>query len=126
MPRFWVFLNIFMTHDDMRLWIAHIQEAYEGETPLKQVINRNQTQYGAEAERMQGAGGAPAPDYPQLKTAADLMHMLDDYVQELSQSDSLKQAPALVLLSKLKAHNLDQMAQQLDRIAKLPQPDAKP
>ena len=98
-----------------------VQEAYEGETPLKQVINRNQTQYGAEAERMQVAGGTPPSDYPQLKTAADLMHMLDDYVQELSQSDSLQQGPALVLLSKLKSQNLDQMAQQLDRIAKIPQ-----
>ena len=117
-------VNIFMTHPDMRLWITHIQEAYEGETPLKQVINRNQTQYGAEAERMQTAGGTPPPDYPQLKTAADLMHMLDDYVNELSQSDGFSQGPAMVLLSKLKSQHLDQIAQQLDRIAKIQQPNA--
>ena len=111
-----------MATNTLRSWMNQVQEAYEGETPLKQVINRNQTQYGAEAGRMQTASGAPPPDYPQLKTAADLMHMLDDYVNELSQSDSLKQAPAMVLLSKLKSQNLDQMAQQLDRIAKIPQP----
>jgi hypothetical protein len=110
-----------MTHTEIRNWITHIQEAYEGETQLKQTINRNQTMYGQEATRMQTAGSAPPSDYPQLKTAADLLHMLDDYVQELSQSDSLKQGPALVLLSKLKSQNMDQMAQQLDRIAKIPQ-----
>lgn len=100
----------------------HIQEAYEGETHLKQVINRNQTQYGAEADRMQTAGGSPPKNYPQLKTAADLMRVLDTYVTELSQGDVFKQGPAMVLLSKLKAQNLGQMSQQLDRIAKIPQP----
>jgi len=114
-----------MTASDLAQWRNQISEAYEGETTLKQVINRNQTQYGAEATRMQTAGGAPASDYPQLKTAADLLHMLDDYVQELSQSDSLKQGPALVLLSKLKSQNMDQMAQQLDRVAKIPQPKSE-
>jgi hypothetical protein len=111
-----------MTHADLRRWITHIQEAYEGETTLKQAITRNHTQYGAEADRMQKAGGEPPADYPQLKTAADLMHMLHDHVTELSQSDALKQGAGMVLLSRLKSHNLDQMAQQLDRIAKIPQP----
>jgi hypothetical protein len=111
-----------MAQPDIRSWITHIQEAYEGEIPLKQTVTRNLTQYGAEAERMQRAGSSPPTDYAQLKTAADLMRILHTYVDELSQSDALTQSPAMVLLSKLKSQRVDQTAQQLDGIAKLPAP----
>ena len=106
----------------MRLWITQIQEAYEGETALKQTINRNLVQYGQEADRMQTASGNPPADYPQLKTAADLMNLLHTYVDELSQSDTLKSAPALTLLSKLKNVRMNQMSKQLDNVARMPTP----
>jgi len=111
----------------MRLWIHQIQEAYEGETSVKQAVSRNLILYGQEADRMQSAGGAPPPDYAQLKTAADLMNLLHTYVDELSQSDTLTSAPALTLLSKLKSMRLNQSAQQLDQVARIPTPpDTKP
>ena len=106
----------------MRSWMAHIQEAYEGETAVKQSINRNLIQYGQEAARMQTESGNPPPDYPQLKVAADLMNILHTYVDELSQSETLKSAPALTLLSKLKNVRMNQMAKQLDNVARIPTP----
>ena len=107
----------------MRSWISHIQEAYEGERTLDQTITRNLTQYGQEASRMELAGGDPQPDYPKLKTAADLMRVLDQYIDELGKSDALEDGAAPVLLARLKALNLERNAQQLDQIAKIPAPE---
>lgn len=116
-----------MSSTSMRLWIEQIQEAYEGETTLKQSINRNLIQYGQEAARMQTASGNPPEDYPQLKVAADLMNMLHTYVDELSQSETLQSAPALTLLSKLKNVRMNQMSKQLDNVARIPTPkETKP
>ena len=111
-----------MSSTSMRLWIGQIQEAYEGETSIKQAVNRDLIQYGQEAARMQTATGNPPPDYPQLKVAADLMNILHTYVDELSQSETLKSAPALTLLSKLKNVRMNQMAKQLDNVARIPTP----
>ena len=107
----------------MRSWMAHIQEAYEGETTLKQAITRNLTLYGQEASRMQAAGGNPPKNYPEVKTAADLLSLLGEYVDAISDSDVLKSGPALTLLSRLKAQNPERGAQELDKVAKMPAPD---
>lgn len=107
----------------MRSLISQIQEAYEGEITINQTITRNLQQYGREASRMELAGRDPLEDYAKIKTAADLMKVLDAYVIELSDKNALQQGPALTLLSKLKAQNLKRTAQQLDQIAKMPAPD---
>ena len=107
----------------MRSLISQIQEAYEGEITINQNITRNLQQYGREASRMELAGRDPLEDYAKIKTAADLMKVLDAYVIELSDKNALQQGPALTLLSKLKAQNLKRTAQQLDQVAKMPAPD---
>lgn len=109
----------------MRGWIQQIAEAYEGERTLDQTITRNLIQYGQEASRMKVAGGEPQSDYAKIKTAADLMRVLDRYIDELSKSDSLQEGPAPVLLARLKNLNLERNAQQLDQIAKMPAPQAE-
>jgi len=109
----------------MRSWMTQLQEAYEGETTLKQTITRNLQQYGQEASRMELTGGKPQADYAKIKTAADLIRILDMYVDELSIKDALQPGPAMVLLSRLKAQNLEKGSQQLDQLAKMPAPDQK-
>jgi hypothetical protein len=66
------------------------------------------------------AGGSPQPDFGKLKTAADLMRVLNKYIEELSKSDQLQDGPAPVLLSRLQSMNLERGAQQLDSVAKMP------
>lgn len=107
----------------MRLWMDQITEAYEGERMLDQTITRNLQQYAQEAHRLKfTAGGSPQADYAQIKTAADLMRVLDKYIDVLAQSDQLKAGAAPVLLSRLRAQNLERGAQQLDQIARMPAP----
>lgn len=109
----------------MRSWINQLQEAYEGEIALNQAITRNMQKYDVDASRLAATSRPPLADYAQILTVADLMKVLDTYVDKLSQSDSLPPGPALTLLSRLKSQNLDRTAQQLDQITKMPQPQEK-
>lgn len=102
-----------------------MQEAYEGERTLTQTVTRNQTQYAQEMDRMQKSGVDLQSDYVTLKTAADLLRVLDDQIQNLALSDTLQQGPAKILLSRIKNMNLERNAQQLDQIAKIPAPETK-
>lgn len=58
---------------------------------------------------------------PAIKTVADLLNSLDDYIK--SSSDFVKDPIALTLMSRLKNLNLQRMGNDLDRVAKLPNPE---
>jgi hypothetical protein len=103
-------------NSDIQKWRKLIQEAYEGEPPIGQLIQRGQVNYGREAAQFK-----LPPDYPAIKTVADLLNSLDDYIK--SSSDTVKDPIALTLMSRLKNLNLQRMGNDLDRVAKLPNPE---
>ena len=101
---------------DIQKWRQLIAEAYEGKTQIDQMIQRGQVNYGREAAQFK-----LPPDYPAIKTVADLLNSLDDYIK--SSSDTVKDPIALTLMSRLKNLNLQRMGNDLDRVAKLPNPE---
>lgn len=121
-----------MSSTSMRLWIQQIQEAHEGEISLQQTAERNEVKYDQEADRLKfSAGGEPQDAYAKIKSVADFLDhtnkLIDELSNQLSTNPKLKNSPAAVILSKLKSLNLDQHAQKLDQIAKMPAPsDDKP
>ena len=103
-------------NNDIQKWLKLIQEAYEGETQIDQMIQRGQMNYGREAAQFK-----LPPDYPAIKTVADLLNSLDSYIQ--SSSNTVKDPIALTLMSRLNNLNLQRMGNDLDRVAKLPNPE---
>lgn len=116
-----------MSSQDMNHWRNIVQEAWDGELSMKPVITRNMQQYGREASIAQKAGRPMSGSYPQLKTAADLVHTLDMLIKELSKQPDLEKGLGASILSKLHNVNLSRTALQLDQVAKLPPPkETKP
>jgi len=104
-----------MKHD-IQTWRQIVREAYEGEAKINTLIQQGQVDYGREATQFK-----LPPDYPALKTIADLLNSVDDYVK--ASSDSIKDPVALTLMSRLKNLNLQRMGNDFDRVAKLPNPE---
>jgi len=102
--------------EDIQLWRKVVLEAYEGETQVDRMIQQGQVNYGREAAQFK-----LPPDYPAIKTVADLLNSLDDYIK--ASSDSVKDPIALTLMSRLKNLNLQRMGNDLDRVARLPNPE---
>lgn len=102
--------------NDIQKWRQLVAEAYEGETQIDQMIQRGQINYGREAAQFQ-----LPPDYPAIKTVADLLNSLDSYIK--SSSDFVKDPIALTMMSRLKTLNLQRMGNDLDRVARLPNPE---
>lgn len=102
--------------EDIQLWRKVVLEAYEGETQVVRMIQQGQVNYGREAAQLK-----LPPDYPAIKTVADLLNSLDDYIKD--SSDSVKDPIALTLMSRLKNLNLQRMGNDLDRVARLPNPE---
>jgi hypothetical protein len=91
---------------DIQQWRQLVQEAYEGEPQLDQVIQRGHTNYAREA----GEFELPA-DYSAIKTVADLINSLDSYIK--ASRDSVKDPVALSLMSRLKNLNLQRIGNHL-------------
>lgn len=102
--------------NDIQHWRQVVSEAYEGETQIDQMIQRGQVNYGREATQFK----LPT-DYPAIKTVADLLNSLDGYIK--SSADAVKDPVALTLMSRLKNLNLQRMGNDLDRVARLPNPE---
>ena len=101
---------------EIQTWRQIVSEAYEGETKLNTDIQQGQINYGREAAQFK----LPT-DYPAIKTVADLLNSIDDYIK--ASSDVVKDPVALALMSRLKNLNLQNMGNSLDRVAKLPNPE---
>ncbi len=102
--------------EDIQLWRKVVLEAYEGETQVDRMIQQGQVNYGRETAQFK-----LPPDYPAIKTVADLLNSLDNYIK--ASSDSVKDPIALTLMSRLKNLNLQRMGNDLDRVARLPNPE---
>jgi hypothetical protein len=108
-------VNKFMKQD-IQTWHKIVSEAYEGETQIDRMVQQGQVNYGREAAQFK-----LPPDYPAIKTVADLLHSIDDYIK--ASSDFVKDPIALTLMSRLKNLNLRRLGNDLDRVAKLPNPE---
>jgi hypothetical protein len=106
-----------MGTESMRQWTNLVQEATEGSRDLDRAIESNLIKYGQEGSRF----GLPN-DYPQLKTAADLLATFDKFVD--AAKDQIEDPLAASMLSRLTNLNLERMSIELDRLARAPNPKA--
>lgn len=110
----------------MRMWMQQVQEAYDGEAPLRNLIQtRLLPGYEKEAAQMAAAGRATTPDHAQLRLLADLTKISKEMTAKLADSDQLPAGPAQAIVSRLNMVGLDRMATTLDQAAKLPAPKEK-
>ena len=103
---------------DIKQW-RDLVEAYEGSTQIDQTITRDQTKYGQEAAQFK-----MPDDYPEIKTIADLLQSLDRYVE--AAKDRIDDPLAQGIISKIRNSHPARTAMDLDRVAKLTNPDKNP
>jgi hypothetical protein len=107
-----------MISQSMRQWTDLVQEAIEGSRDLDRAIESNLVKYGQEASRFK----LPS-DYPQLKTAADLLSTFDKFVD--AAKDQIEDPLAASMLSRLTNLNLKRTSFELNRLARVPNPKSK-
>jgi hypothetical protein len=103
------------THE-IRQWTTIVDEAVEGETDFARSIEKNLKLYGREAAQFD-----LPKDYPEIKTAADLLNIFSKYIQ--TSVDSIEDPLAQSLLSRLKNLNPTSISRQLDNLAKAKNPE---
>lgn len=108
-----------MSSERMRHWAQVVNEAVEGSTDIDRSTTANLIKYGREAAQF-----SLPPDYPQIKTAADLMQSLDRFIQQ--SVDAIKDPMAKSMLSRVANTNPARTAAELDRLAKAPNPGEEP
>lgn len=111
------YLNIFMSSDsELAQWKQLISEAIEGTVDIDRSIEKNIKLYGREAAQFE-----LPKDYPEIKTAADLLAAMDNFIKQ--SVDSIEDPLALSTLSRVKNLNLLSQSRQLDNLAKAKNPE---
>jgi hypothetical protein len=111
------YLNIFMNSDsELAGWKNLVQEAIEGKVDIDRSMEKNLKLYGREAAQFE-----LPKDYPEIKTAADLLAALDNLIKQ--STDSIQDPLALSLLSRVKNTNPLSLSRQLDNLAKAENPE---
>lgn len=111
------YLNIFMSSDrELAQWKQLVSEAIEGTVDLDRAVDKNIKLYGRE-----GAQFELPKDYPEIKTAADLLAALDNFIRQ--STDAIQDPLAKSLLSRVKNSNPLLISKQLDNLAKAPNPE---
>lgn len=111
------YLNIFMSSDsELAQWKQLIPEAIEGTVDIDRSIEKNIKLYGREAAQFE-----LPKDYPEIKTAADLLAALDNYIRQ--STDAIQDPLAKSLLSRVKNSNPLAVSRQLDNLAKAANPE---
>jgi len=111
------YLNIFMSSDsELAQWKQLVSEAIEGTVDIDRSIDKNIKLYGREAAQFE-----LPKDYPEIKTAADLLAALDNYIRQ--STDAIQDPLAKSLLSRVKNSNPLAVSRQLDNLAKAANPE---
>ena len=97
-------------------WKNLVQEAIEGKVDIDRSMEKNLKLYGREAAQFE-----LPKDYPEIKTAADLLAALDNLIKH--STDSIEDPLALSLLSRVQNTNPLSLSRQLDNLAKAKNPE---
>lgn len=113
----YLYLNIFMSSDsELAQWKHLVSEAIEGTVDIDRSIDKNIKLYGREAAQFE-----LPKDYPEIKTAADLLAALDNFIRQ--STDAIQDPLAQSLLSRVKNTNPLSLSRQLDSLAKAANPE---